>query len=97
LVPRLRPDSGGEVGVGPNLRDVAKSAAINLGNGLVAAILPHAHAISVEVRVTVDEGLGILIVDNGVGVGQPARQSGIANARAPGQAGGAGMSPSVAG
>ena len=29
-----------------------------------------------------DGGLGILVVDNGVGVGQPARQSGIANARA---------------
>ena len=42
----------------------------------------HAHASRVEVRITVDDQLGILVVDNGIGLGQPERLSGIANARA---------------
>ncbi len=42
----------------------------------------HARASRVEVHITVDDELGILVVDNGVGVGQPDRLSGIANARA---------------
>ena len=42
----------------------------------------HAHASRVEVHITVDDELGILVVDNGIGVGQPGRLSGIANARA---------------
>ena len=42
----------------------------------------HAHASRAEVHITVDDELGILVVDNGVGVGQPDRLSGIANARA---------------
>ena len=42
----------------------------------------HAHASRVEVHITVDDELGILVVDNGIGVGQPDRLSGIANARA---------------
>jgi signal transduction histidine kinase len=36
----------------------------------------------VEVHITVDDELGVLVVDNGTGVGQPDRVSGIANARA---------------
>jgi signal transduction histidine kinase len=36
----------------------------------------------VEVSITVDDELEILVVDNGTGVGQPDRLSGIANARA---------------
>jgi signal transduction histidine kinase len=42
----------------------------------------HAHAGRVEVHVTVDDELGVLVVDNGVGVGKPRRMSGVANARA---------------
>ena len=42
----------------------------------------HAHASRVEVHITVDDELGILVVDNGIGVGRPDRLSGIANARA---------------
>jgi PAS domain S-box-containing protein len=42
----------------------------------------HAHAGRVEVHVTVGDELGVLVVDNGVGVGKPRRMSGIANARA---------------
>ncbi len=42
----------------------------------------HAHASRVEVHITVDDELRILVVDNGIGLGQPARLSGIANARA---------------
>jgi len=42
----------------------------------------HAHASRVEVHITVDDELGVLVVDNGVGVGKPRRMSGIANARA---------------
>jgi two-component system sensor histidine kinase DevS len=42
----------------------------------------HAHAGRVEVHVTVDDELGVLVVDDGVGVGKPGRMSGIANARA---------------
>ena len=42
----------------------------------------HAHANRVEVHVTMDDELGVLVVDNGVGVGKPGRMSGIANARA---------------
>ncbi len=42
----------------------------------------HAHASRVEVHITVDDDLGILVVDNGIGVGRPDRLSGIANARA---------------
>ena len=42
----------------------------------------HAHASRVEVHITVDDELGIVVVDNGIGVGRPDRLSGIANARA---------------
>ena len=42
----------------------------------------HAHASRVEVHINVDDELGILVVDNGIGLGQPERLSGIANARA---------------
>src|SRR5579863_2057142 len=42
----------------------------------------HAHAGRVEVHVMVDDELGVLVVDNGVGVGKPRRLSGIANASA---------------
>jgi PAS domain S-box-containing protein len=42
----------------------------------------HAHASRVDVHITVDDELGILVVDNGVGLGQPDHLSGIANARA---------------
>jgi PAS domain S-box-containing protein len=42
----------------------------------------HAHASRVEVHVSVDEDLSVLVADNGIGVGQPGRMSGIANSRA---------------
>jgi len=42
----------------------------------------HAQASRVEVQITVGDELGVLVVDNGVGVGEPHRLSGIANARA---------------
>ncbi|MGC8627405.1 MAG: PAS domain S-box protein [Acidimicrobiales bacterium] len=42
----------------------------------------HAHASQVEVHVTVDDELALLVTDNGVGIGRPRRMSGIANARA---------------
>ncbi len=42
----------------------------------------HARASRVEVHVSVGDELGVLVVDNGVGVGKPRRMSGIANARA---------------
>ena len=42
----------------------------------------HAHASRVEVHITVDDKVGVLVVDNGIGIGEPERLSGIANARA---------------
>jgi PAS domain S-box-containing protein len=42
----------------------------------------HAHASRVEVHITVDDELSVMVVDNGIGLGQPGRLSGIANARA---------------
>jgi PAS domain S-box-containing protein len=42
----------------------------------------HAHATRVEVHVTVDDELDVLVVDNGVGIGDTNRFSGLANARA---------------
>jgi signal transduction histidine kinase len=42
----------------------------------------HAHANRVEVDITLDEELSVLVTDNGVGIGSPGRLSGIANARA---------------
>ncbi len=42
----------------------------------------HSQATRVDVVVTVDDELAVLVVDNGVGVGTPSRTSGIANARA---------------
>lgn len=42
----------------------------------------HAHATQVDVVVSVDDDLSVAVVDNGVGMGRPARLSGIANARA---------------
>ena len=42
----------------------------------------HAHGSRVDVRITVDDELGVLVVDNGVGIGHPERLSGIANAGA---------------
>ena len=42
----------------------------------------HAHATRVEVHVIVDDELGLLVVDNGIGMGKSDRSSGIANARA---------------
>jgi PAS domain S-box-containing protein len=42
----------------------------------------HARADRVDVHITVDDELGVLVVDNGVGVGKPPRMSGITNARA---------------
>jgi len=42
----------------------------------------HAHASRVEVHVRVDDVLEIVVVDNGTGIGNPGRMSGIANARA---------------
>jgi PAS domain S-box-containing protein len=41
----------------------------------------HAHANRVEVHITLDQELGVVVVDNGVGLGEPRRLSGIANAR----------------
>jgi PAS domain S-box-containing protein len=42
----------------------------------------HAHASRVEVRLDLDDELVLVVADNGVGMGQPERLSGIANARA---------------
>jgi signal transduction histidine kinase len=42
----------------------------------------HAHASRVEVHITVDDELGVLVADNGIGISHPNRFSGIANARA---------------
>ena len=42
----------------------------------------HAHASRVEVHITVDDELGVLVADNGIGIRNPERLSGIANARA---------------
>jgi signal transduction histidine kinase len=42
----------------------------------------HAHATRVEVDVRVGDQLVIRVVDNGVGLGNPKRVSGLANARA---------------
>ncbi len=42
----------------------------------------HAHATRVEVDITLDDELSVLVTDNGVGVGSPGHLSGIANARA---------------
>jgi PAS domain S-box-containing protein len=42
----------------------------------------HAHATRVEVHITLEDELSVLVADNGVGIGNPQRLSGIANARA---------------
>jgi signal transduction histidine kinase len=42
----------------------------------------HARASRAEVHVTVDDELSVVVVDDGIGIGQPDRLSGIANARA---------------
>ena len=42
----------------------------------------HAHATRVEVDISLDDELTVLVVDNGVGIGSPGHLSGIANARA---------------
>ncbi len=42
----------------------------------------HAHATRVDVRITVGDELSVLVADNGVGLRQPGRLSGIGNARA---------------
>ncbi len=42
----------------------------------------HAHASQVEVTVTLEDDLSLVVVDNGTGIGKPRRLSGIANARA---------------
>ncbi|HXW82100.1 MAG TPA: PAS domain S-box protein [Acidimicrobiales bacterium] len=42
----------------------------------------HAHAGRVEVNITVDDEVGVLVADNGIGMGETERLSGIANARA---------------
>jgi PAS domain S-box-containing protein len=42
----------------------------------------HAHASRVEVQITLEDELSVLVADNGVGIGNPAHLSGIANARA---------------
>ena len=42
----------------------------------------HAHATRVEVEITLEDELSVLVTDNGVGVGNPGHLSGIANARA---------------
>ena len=41
----------------------------------------HASASEVDIVVTVDEDLTVAIIDNGSGIGQPKRLSGIANAQ----------------
>ncbi len=42
----------------------------------------HAHASRVEVHITLEDELSVLVADNGVGIRDPGRLSGIANARA---------------
>ena len=42
----------------------------------------HARASRVEVHLTLDDEVALMVVDNGVGIGRPDRMSGIANARA---------------
>ena len=42
----------------------------------------HAHASRVDVHITVDDQVRVLVVDNGIGAGEPERLSGIANAHA---------------
>ena len=61
---------------------VVQLEAVTVLREALSNVARHAQASRVEVRVTVDDGLGILVVDNGIGVGEPARLSGIANARA---------------
>jgi PAS domain S-box-containing protein len=66
-------------------RDIALQVQLEAATVLKEALsntARHAHASRVEVHVTVDDELSILVADNGVGLGQPARLSGIANARA---------------
>lgn len=70
---------------GPPDREVALSVQLEAAAVLREALsnsARHAHASRVEVHVTVDDELGVLVADNGVGVGNPDRLSGIANARA---------------
>jgi signal transduction histidine kinase len=70
---------------GPREREVALAVQLEATAVLREAlsnIARHAHARRVEVHVTVDDELAVLVVDNGVGVGKPRRMSGIANARA---------------
>jgi PAS domain S-box-containing protein len=42
----------------------------------------HAHATRVEVDISLEDELIVLVIDNGVGIGSPGHLSGIANARA---------------
>ena len=70
---------------GPTDREVALPVQLEATAVLREALsnsARHAHASRVEVRVTVDDEVVVLVMDNGVGVGKPGRMSGIANARA---------------
>jgi PAS domain S-box-containing protein len=60
--------------VKPHLLAVAREALTNVAR--------HAHATRAEVDLSAGEEVALVVTDNGVGAGQPARQSGLANMRA---------------
>lgn len=65
-------------------RDIALSVQLEASAVLREALsnsARHAHASAVEVHVTVDDQLGVVVIDNGVGIGRPEHLSGLANAR----------------
>ena len=69
---------------GTGERDVALQVQLEAATVLREALsntARHAHANRVEVHITVGEELGVVVVDNGVGIAAPRRLSGIANAR----------------
>jgi PAS domain S-box-containing protein len=70
---------------GPTEREIPLQVQLEAGAVLREALsnaARHAQASRVEVHVTVEDELAVLVVDNGVGAGQPEHLSGIANARA---------------
>jgi PAS domain S-box-containing protein len=70
---------------GPTDREVALQVQLEATAVLREALsnsARHAHASRVDVHITVDDDVGVLVADNGIGVGHPEHLSGIANARA---------------
>jgi PAS domain S-box-containing protein len=88
LVESLVPDLGFEPAVhfdGPvdnMVTDRVKPHLLAVAREALSNIARHAHATRAEIGLSVGDDVALVVADNGVGVGHPARQSGLANMRA---------------